>query len=88
MTQKVVWRGLLGGSCGYGSLVELRIGADGRGRGVHVPADLTASGVTALLALGTLDGPLAEPIEAEIRDGEMVVWARDWGPIKATVVEP
>ena len=87
-TPSGLWRGMLGGECGYGSLIEVRVGADGRGNGVHIPAYLGASGVTALLAFGTLDGPLAEPVDVEIRDGEMTVWVEGWGAITADVVEP
>ena len=53
-----------------------------------VLADLAASGITALLAFGTLDGPLAEPVEAEIRDGRMTVQAKDWEQTAAVVVDP
>ena len=87
-TPSGLWRGMLGGGCGYGSLIEVRVDASGRGRGVRVPAYLGASGVTALLAFGTLDGPLAEPVDVEVRDGEMTVWVEDWGAIAADVVEP
>lgn len=68
-----MWRGLLHGACGYGHIVEVRIGADGRGHGRAVPIYLIAYGATAVATLSPLDGPLATPIRATVHNGEVTI---------------
>ena len=71
-----VWRGVLGGECGYGHLVEVRLSPSGRGRGRAFPMNLSAvgHGVTAVAVLSPFAGQVV-PVRAVLRDGQMTVWS-------------
>lgn len=83
-----VWRGVVGGSCGYGSLVEVRVGADGYGRGTAITVDLSAYTASALLAFAPLDGPLADHVEVALHGDEMTIWSETDPPAILQVITP
>lgn len=70
-----LWRGFLGGECSYGHIVEIRFGADGRGRGRAILISGFDNGFTAAIALSPLTGPHSIPVEAVLQGGEMTVWS-------------
>ena len=71
------WRGVLLGSCGYGSLVHLTIGPDGEGLGRAVHVNLTSGLTSAAVVLSPLDGPHSVPVRARLLDGRMLIVAEE-----------
>lgn len=83
-----LWRGYIGGECSFGHIVEVRFGADGRGRGRAVHFTGYDNGLTVAIALSPVTGPLTFPIEAVMHDGELRAWSAS-GPLgTAAVVSP
>lgn len=77
------WRGLAGGECGYFTVLRVHLDADGEGIGTAVPMYIGTHLSTAMIALSPLDGPLAIPVRASVRDGLLTTWSTTpfaWGP--------